>query len=446
MNGLHGPVSFSVSQLATESDGYRTNNDDSVRLYDVFLQWQLSDGTSVQFEATEFTRQSGDLISAFDPGFVSEVLRNEEDVSTQRMGLRHALNSRSDIVISVIRQDRHAKLDFPDPEFPAAFISDHESWKTEVQYVASGKSRDLVLGASYFSGDAREVFESPPDSFPTQFDPRHLNLYGYVLYSWASDVPQVQLGLSSDDLRSDVGNQTEINPKVGLFWQVTDTLTLRAAGFRSLKRRINSDQGLEPTQIAGFNQLYDDRNGSVSEGVGVAADVQAASKVDVGLQFSHRDVKVPTFDGVGGIQFQHQEENTTDAYVHWLVNDFVSLTFDPRYQKLNGGSTFNEMELAELPLSFKYVAPSGKWLGISITGVDQTGVFSGPGGIPAEGSDRFWVADAIFAYRLPRRKGTISVEGRNLLDEDFQYQEIDIEVQPRYVPEAQWYLRLSMNF
>ena len=446
LNGLNGPFSFSLSQLATETEGYRPNDDDSVRQYDVFMQWQFSDSTSAQVEATEFTRVSGDLISAFDPGFISDVLRNDEEVSTQRLGLRHAIDGSSDFLVSVIRQDRHAKLDFPDPQFPAAFVSDHESWKAELQYLAGGESMDVILGASYFTGQALDVFVSPPDSFPSKFDPRHFNVYGYMLYSMAENLPQIQLGLSYDDLSSDVGEQAEVNPKLGIMWRVSDSLTLRAGAFRSLKRRVNSDQGLEPTQVAGFNQLFDDRNGSVSEGVGLGADYAAESTIAAGVQGSYRNVKVPTFDGTGGIRFQHQRENVVSAYIHWLATEAISVAFDPRYQNLDGGSTFNEMELTELPLSIKYVAPVGVWLGVSVTGVDQSGVFSGPGGFPAEGADRFWVVDAIAAYRLPRRNGTLSVEGRNLFDKKFQFQEIDIEVQPRYIPEAQWQLRFSLNF
>jgi hypothetical protein len=36
--------------------------------------------------------------------------------------------------------------------------------------------------------------------------------------------------------------------------------TLRAAAFRVLKRTLITDQTLEPTQVAGFNQFFDDAN------------------------------------------------------------------------------------------------------------------------------------------------------------------------------------------
>jgi hypothetical protein len=78
--------------------------------------------------------------------------------------------------------------------------------------------------------------------------------------------------------------------------------------------------------------------------------------------------------------------------------------------------------------------------------VEQDGEFDGPVAVEP-GSDSFLVVDAIVSYRLPRRMGTISLEGTNLLDEEFQFQEIDQSFfSPRYVPELQVRLRLSLSF
>jgi hypothetical protein len=85
-------------------------------------------------------------------------------------------------------------------------------------------------------------------------------------------------------------------------------------------------------------------------------------------------------------------------------------------------------------------------MGVSVTSVDQSGEFDGPGGEAVAGSDDFVLLDAIIAYRLPRRLGTISLQGRNLLDEEFQFQEFALGVLPRYIPEAQYLLRLSISF
>jgi len=446
LNGLHGPVSFSLSQFAADTDGYRPNNDDSRRQYDGFLQAQFGAATSAQLEVTSADRESGDLQSAFDPTFFSEVDRNEEDLDTQRLGVRQVINAQSDVLLSVIRQDRHGSLDIPDPDFPATIFSDQESWKAEAQYQTSRGGLDVILGASYFEGETREEVVSPFFSFANEFPPRHVNAYGYVYYSAGVNRPQIQLGVSYDDLSSNVGDQSEVNPKVGLIWKITDAVTLRAAGFRVLKRRINSDQGLEPTQLAGLTQFFDDQNGAVSEGGGLAADFAFSPEVHGGVEVTRRDLTVPYFDFEGQVFFQQQREDVASAYLYWLPSKRLSIALEPRYHDFEHGATFDNLELTEIPLAVRFFSPSGLWMGVSATAVEQSGAFDGPGGVVAEGSDNFWLLDALVAYRLPRRLGTVSLQGTNLLSEEFQFQEIAQAVPPRYVPELQVLLRFSVSF
>jgi len=446
ISGLHGPLSFSLSQFASDRDGYRTNNDDERRQYDGFLQWQPGVNTSAQIEVTHTTRDSGDLQSAFDPTFFSEVIRNEEEIDTQRVTMRQVIDPSSDVVLSIIRQDRQASLDIPDPVFPATIIDEQESWKAETQYLTTLAGLEVILGASYFDGDGQTELIFPPDSFVTPSNPRHVNAYGYVFFPSTQHLPQVQLGLSYDDLRSDVGDQSELNPKIGLIWKLGESATLRASGYRVLKRRINSDQGLEPTQLAGFNQFFDDQNGTVSQGGGVAVDFKFAPTISGGLQVTRRKLTTPVFDFTGSVFFQQQREDVFSGYLYWLPSERISLSLESRYQDFNHGATFESMELTEIPLTLKFNHPSGLWSGLSVTGVDQSGVFTGAGGINAPGSDSFVLVDAIVAYRLPGRIGTVSLEGTNLLNEDFQFQEIDLSVTPRYTPESQIFLRISISF
>lgn len=445
LSGLDGPFSFSVSQFASNTGGYRPNNDDKRRQYDGLAQWQLSPAMSAQLEISHATRESGDLQSVFNPIFFSDVLREEEEIDTQRLGLRLILDPRSDILLSVIHQDRQGSFDFPDPVFPATIVIEQESWKAEVQYMKGLNGLDVILGANYFDGDGGEELTFPPDSFVTPSTPHHFNAYGYVHFPLPGKLPQVQLGVSYDELSSEIGDQSELNPKIGMIWEVTDSITLRAAGFRALKRRINSDQGLEPTQLGGFNQLFDDRNGTISEGGGIAADFSFSPTLTGGLQITRRDLTVP-FEFFGEVFLQEQREDVASGYLYWLPHDQVSISAEPRYHDFKRGASFSKMDLTELPIAIKFSSPSGVWFGLSVTGVDQKGIFTGPGGIDESGSDEFWLVDVTAAYRLPRRLGTISLHVENLFDEEFQFQEIDLGVSPRYVPESQFFVRISLSF
>jgi outer membrane receptor protein involved in Fe transport len=257
--------------------------------------------------------------------------------------------------------------------------------------------------------------------------------------------PLLQVGLSFDDFTSELGNQSELNPKFGLIWKLSNWLTIRAAAFRVLKRQIGSDQGLEPTQLAGFNQFFDDSNGTISKGVGLAGDFAIQDGLSAGIQLSRRDLSAP-FLLADTVIYQGQREDSVSGYLYWLPSDRISVAFEPSYLDFEHGASFDQMRLTELPLSVRYIAPKGWRFGLTATAVEQDGEFDGPTGVES-GSDNFWLLDAIVTYRLPRRTGTISLEGTNLLNEEFQFQEVDVAVlYPRYVPEAQIRLRFSLSF
>jgi hypothetical protein len=65
LNGLRGPVSFSLSQFMAHTDGYRPNNDDTQRQYDAFVQGEFGASTSAQVEVSRSERESGDLQNVF---------------------------------------------------------------------------------------------------------------------------------------------------------------------------------------------------------------------------------------------------------------------------------------------------------------------------------------------------------------------------------------------
>ena len=58
-------------------------------------------------------------------------------------------------------------------------------------------------------------------------------------------------------------------------------------------------------------------------------------------------------------------------------------------------------------------------------------------------SDSFWTADLEFEYQLPKRHGRIAVGAQNLFDQDFGYQEPDLN-HPTLARERTFYLRLKL--
>jgi len=67
------------------------------------------------------------------------------------------------------------------------------------------------------------------------------------------------------------------------------------------------------------------------------------------------------------------------------------------------------------------------------------------GFVTKPGEDRFWVIDAALRYRLPRRLGTVTIEAKNLFDEEFKFQDTD-PGNPAILPEQIVSARLTVTF
>jgi outer membrane receptor protein involved in Fe transport len=98
-----------------------------------------------------------------------------------------------------------------------------------------------------------------------------------------------------------------------------------------------------------------------------------------------------------------------------------------------------------LPLSLSFFHPSGFSAVVTGTYFDQEGVFVRIGGSVRSGSDSFWTVDLSLNYRLPKRLGFLSVGATNLLDEEFNYFDIDTR-NPTIVPVRRIYGRVTLSF
>jgi hypothetical protein len=77
--------------------------------------------------------------------------------------------------------------------------------------------------------------------------------------------------------------------------------------------------------------------------------------------------------------------------------------------------------------------------------VDQKGEFGDPFAGFEPDDDQFWILDASIGYRLPKRFGIITVEGKNLLNEGFKFQDTD-PANPRIAPERFILGRITLSF
>jgi outer membrane receptor protein involved in Fe transport len=84
----------------------------------------------------------------------------------------------------------------------------------------------------------------------------------------------------------------------------------------------------------------------------------------------------------------------------------------------------------------------------TVSYLDQSGQFFRIAQIPTvdtpeSGSDRFWIFDASAGYRLPGRWGIVSIEGKNLFDRSFRYQDTD-PFRPIIQPDRTVYFKVTL--
>ncbi len=251
-----------------------------------------------------------------------------------------------------------------------------------------------------------------------------------------------------------------LSPKFGLTWTPTKDTVFRFAAFQSLKRGIIQKQTLEPTQIAGFNQFFDDMDASISRRIGFGIDQKISKDVFAGAEISKRYINLQDTDVVadviGGTKWN---EKNARAYVNWTPNTDLSFGLDYNYDQFNRNSYtwdmsednkspsfFTELETHKGRLFGSYFHASGLISKLSLTYLNQTGNFSdGQGNPPVPDSSQAWLLDAEIGYRLPKRHGLLTLGMQNLFDEKYNYQGTDVNYPT--LPQGRFlYSRITLSF
>jgi outer membrane receptor protein involved in Fe transport len=259
----------------------------------------------------------------------------------------------------------------------------------------------------------------------------------------------------SRDVIADDGDVKQFNPKVGITWEPIAGTTLRAAAFRNLKRTLVTNQTLEPTQVAGFNQFFDEFNATESWRYGAAIDQKVTKNIFGGAELSHRDRRIPIISvsqtAPPTTRRRKSDEDLARAYLFWTPHEWLGLRAEYQFERFKNADvtipTFEPLRLNthRVPLGIGFFHPSG--LSTSLTGTywNQSGKFQRAlTGQAQSGSDQFWTVDAAINYRLPQRYGFLTVGGTNLFDQKFKYYEVEFH-NPRLQPDRMVFFKATLS-
>jgi tetratricopeptide (TPR) repeat protein len=443
VSALYGGLSLSAGGFHYTSDGWRDNNDVEENIYNVFAQWAVSPVLNLQAEYRHRETEEGDLAFNFDPDDFVKNKSVDREQEVARFGLRFSPSTRWDVLLSYIHsdidEDRHEseKVD----EFTTLtfdFESETTGYIAEGQVIYHGEHLKLVTGAAYSEPDTDEadsftvndvdfgiVFQ---DKSKDSVDTEQKRPYSYAYFQQSESIDWT-LGASYDDFEEGELEKTSFNPKLGLQWNINNSTWLRAAAFKMLKPTLISRQTIEPTQVAGFNQLYDDPSGTKYWRYGLGLDSRISKDLSVGAEATWRDLDEPV-QFSGRFITEDRDEQLHKLYLYWTPMEQLAVSAEivyDQYESEDGISTSGgrpeEVQTYSVPVSVSYFRPSGFFATIGGTYVDQEVKRADGAFISSDGQDNFFLVDASVGYRLPKRRGVVSLGVSNLFDKEFDYQD-----------------------
>jgi outer membrane receptor protein involved in Fe transport len=239
----------------------------------------------------------------------------------------------------------------------------------------------------------------------------------------------VTVGVSHDSFQDGTVSEELWNPKLGVIWKVADPLRVRAAAFKHLTRPLVADQTIEPTQVAGFNQLFDEASGMRSENLAAGLDLRFGPRAFLSFEGMHRDLRFDSGQLLSAAApEQRQSEWLATGSFRWIASKRMVLSLAAGYDYFEWREpsvpTPDPIELSTytFPLRLAFYATS--WLSAAVTAtyVDQE-VKRLPSSPWQAGHETFTTVDLRFDLHLPKRQGLISLEVRNLFDETFRFQD-----------------------
>jgi tetratricopeptide (TPR) repeat protein len=497
VSGIYKKFSFSTGYSHFATDGFRPNNDQRDNIANVFAQWELSPKTSVQAEYRYRNNDRGDTQLRFFSDDFRPDRSQETKTNTVRAGFRQTFSPSSILIGNFAYQkltDSFYDFGFIDPADigaplppPPPYIrsdlglnTDQNGYTGELSHLFRSQYVNTVAGAGYVRVN-QEVIQGTLLTYPgnpdfgippitadntttdTDSDIDHFNLY---LYAYIKPLNNLTLlaGASGDFFRYDQKqndfndlDKNQFNPKFGVTWNPLVGTTVRGAVFRTFKRTLLTNQTLEPTQVAGFNQFYDDFNATEAWVYGAAVDQKFSQNLFGGAEFTKRDLQVPWFDipdppapPVPQLKEADWKEYMARAYFNWAPHRWFALKAEYRYEKFERDSDFNfnvhNVRTNSVPLGVVFSHPSGLNVVLGATYYDQSGEFMREGPIPVpyeDGSDNFWLVNAAVNYRLPKRYGFVTLAVTNLFDQKFQYYDTDIN-NPKIQPDRVFICKLTL--
>jgi tetratricopeptide (TPR) repeat protein len=455
--GLYDRFAFSVGQYHSETDRLDTEFGYEQDIINGFIQFALTDSTSIQLEVSENEEDKGDVSQRLIPEFLNNNnIQVNNEISTTRFGLNQLLSNNMRLSFNATRREDDL---FTRDTNNQLLILETNNKNTidlyEVQFSHKQEQIAWLVGlsrqASEFNGQADLIY-LPPLSCPTPScvidalsDNSQDRLYGYLFYEMSS-ILSLTGGISH--IREDRDNKETIKrtyPKLGLMLEPTEGNVFRLGAFRNRTGILLTSlyETLEPTQISGFNQLYDDIDLSDSWNYAISYQHIFSNSLQIGISSLYRDLEttidtqdrstIPPTRATDDIEYDDKYAN---LWLNWTPSAHWALGLAYSYNHYNLEKELQlshpdilapdgilKLETHKLPVTLSYFHPSGITGKLTTIYYDQKGKFIDRTANKDEGEDQGMITDLAISYRFPNRLGTVSLGVKNLFDKDLNFED-----------------------
>ena len=302
IGSLFDRVATSVGQSVLHSDGFRKDFNLDQSIEQAFIRVDPSELLSVQAEARRLDTHQGNRTLSFDPADLTQVNPTEHQdfgLSVYRVGARLKLGDAGDLggLGDPVRprpqrrrgvrrgragpspyeraERRHAATKsrrWPRPGVRSASCARAEAWpRSGATTATSSTSTPFRVSVTF----EEETTQDVAYAFVDLRRPlgRTLDL-------------ELRLGFDSVD-QSELARSTP-TPGAGLLWHPSPSFLARVAAGRVLKRPIVVNQTIAPAELAGFDVVLDDRDATISDQVGLAAEYRPFPSLRLGTEIEKR--------------------------------------------------------------------------------------------------------------------------------------------------------------
>ncbi|WP_079434796.1 FecR domain-containing protein [Zoogloea sp. LCSB751] len=434
-------------------------------------QLALTPDTMLLGEIRHTERNSGDIDKSLFDGPIGTDHRIINDL--QRIGLRHAFGNGEEFIAEVNTQRiRESALELfqsegLDNNFDATL--GQRSKGMSALYSLQRERGSIAVGASAFRLSGTQNINL---SFASSADPSMV-LGTYTLpttklrgdrdtvfsYGQWRLHPTVTLHGGAEYIRlSELDNtQSErLNGKLGIVARLASGTNVRAAFIQGVSGSKYDRESLAPTQFAGFNQAFDDTNGTRWRRAAFGIEQSFGGGINTGVEVSARHMDVPMPGLSSTLDLEPWKEQLHRAHITLPFGQRVAFSLEWRHEEIKAREdtalrdSFNPYKVRTDLL------PARLWIKTGPTDtliehwtVDQHAARLSSTAGETAASSKFSVTNLRFSIPVASNRLTVSLGIYNIFDRQFRFQNTDLNGDPKiplFYPQRTALLQGSLRF